>query len=115
MRISDWSSDVCSSDLCPRDADHVRDVASHQAAISQSFGQPVAATLFFGIALGAQRREQRKGASLGNVQPWTNLPQAHRSGGGRQQLQGVQYPKIRQSRAPGKGGYVRLEQVDSRS
>src|SRR3546814_19069075 len=91
MRISDWSSDVCSSDLCPRDADHVRDVASHPAAISQSFGQPVAATLFFGIALGDQRREQRKGASLGHVQSWSNLRQAPRSGGGRKKFQEVKY------------------------
>src|SRR3546814_9971093 len=44
MRISDWSSDVCSSDLCPiRDADLLRLASLHAAImvqfLSESLGQ----------------------------------------------------------------------------
>src|SRR3546814_11410058 len=81
MRISDWSSDVCSSDLVPIDisGDFLRDAA---AALAQDFPDlpviPVEADFMEPIALPEALRDLPKlgffpGSTIGNLVPRTSV------------------------------------------
>src|SRR3546814_2614651 len=60
MRISDWSSDVCSSDLVLDQANAVRFVGVHQA-VEQLYVQRASAAYALGQQTGPRSEERRVG------------------------------------------------------
>src|SRR3546814_4885553 len=56
MRISDWSSDVCSSDLFAANIQHLRQILAMQAQRDRAYGADIGGYVFAGKAVATRRR-----------------------------------------------------------
>src|SRR3546814_1716599 len=67
MRISDWSSDVCSSDLAAQAAQRIQYLGQHRGLVDlpvllrrQADARAIGAAAIVGLAIGAGRSEERR-------------------------------------------------------